>query len=353
MIKRCAGSLATALLVVLAACGTATQGPSATPASSGTPPARPVMITDCAGHQSTFNVPPQRVLTMDAQMLELAFWLGVQDRVVGTDSPPKAGTFPAQFDAAVQRVRRLGAEYQPGGSYKPISKEVLLGVNPDFVMYSYKTELEGEGIASQGDLDNTGIKSYLAFSVLGCETAQAPTGLDLVYRDLENLGKIFRVEDRAGALIQRLQSQVTDVQAKLVGAERPGVYSFEFDEGTEAPFAAGNRQNTNVVISLAGGRNVFGDVDKDYINVSWEEIVKRKPDVIMILIYDKGNPAKNAADFDKAKQFLRGFGPIQGLKAVQDQRFAEMLYSRVASGGVRNAEGVVELARQLHPDRVQ
>lgn len=331
------------------ACGGVGAAPS--PSASSVTFAHPVTVSDCTGHQATFTAPPKRVVTLTASVLEMLYWLGVDKTVVGTGSPPAKGSFPPQFDAAAQKVPKLGS-YAPG-ALKPIPREVLFGTNPDFVIGGFTSNFNAQGATSQKELDDAHVNSYLTFSTT-CTSAlsSAQTSLDLTVRDLTNLGRVFGVEQRARSLIDDMRSKVSGVEAKVKGMAAPSVFAFEFDEGTDTPYAPSNRQTINAVITLAGGRNVFGDVDKAYQKVGWEEIVRRNPDVILVITYAKPTKAEDATDQARADQFLRSFAPVAGVTAVKQQRFAHLIYEYGSVGGVRNADAVVLVARQLFPNRV-
>lgn len=311
----------------------------------------PVTVTDCNGVDSTFEAPPERVVTLTSPVLEMLFWLGVEGRVVGTGSPPEPGDFPDEFEAEALEVPRLAGEYE-SGAFQPVPREILVGNSPDFVIGGFSSNFDAEGAASQDDLADRGIPSYLAFS-LSCSSALTgpQEDLSLTYRDLENLGDVFGVRDRADELIADMEATVEDVQERLAEVdERPSVFAFEFDEGTEQPYATGNRQTINAVISQAGGRNVFEDLDTDYERVGWEEVVSRDPEVILIITYAEGDAAADEASVAEAEEFLTTFEAIQSLGAVRDRRFVHLLYEEGSAGGVRNAEAIADLAEQLHPE---
>jgi iron complex transport system substrate-binding protein len=277
----------------------------------------------------------------------------VQDRIVGIGAPPKPGTFPPQFDAAVQKLPKLAGPYAPG-SYKPVPREQLLAARPDFVIGGWSSNFDSPGATSQQELSDANIPSYLALSTSCAAATTSPrTSLELVYRDLENLGRIFGVSDRANALIEGMKAKTGGVAAKLAGVSTPSVFPFEFDEGTQTPSAPGNRQAINAVISMAGGRSIFSDLNAAYGKVSWEQIAQRDPDVILLIVYDEGSKAATDADFAKAEQFVRTFPALAGTPAVKQGRFAELVYEQGSNGGVRNADAVVSLAHQLHPEQVR
>lgn len=346
-------SAAAAVLVAIgpsAATGCGTGGPRTARAGDAAGRAR---VTDCGGRPVEVSAPPRRVVTLTPSVLEMMFWLGLGDRVVGTGVPPPKGTFPPRFEAAAQRVRRLSGPYR-AGAYRPVSREVLLGVRPDFVIGGFSSNFTAEGATGQDELAQRGVPSYLALSTACDGTAAGPRrDMSLVERDLTNLGRLFGVEDRARGLVAAMRAKTGQVAARLRGtSERPSVFAFEYEEGTDSPYAPGNRQTINAVIARAGGRNVFADLDRAYERVGWEEIVRRDPDVILIIVYGKGDRAADQAAAGRAQRFLAAHPPVRGLRAVRDRRFAALVYEDGSVGGVRNADAVVSLARQLHPGTV-
>jgi iron complex transport system substrate-binding protein len=324
---------------------------AAAPAAAQASAPYPVTVTDCRGVTSTFTGPPQRVLALGTTILEPLFWLGVEDSVIASSDAVQDGTFPPQFLAEGQQVRDLLGPYVPGGSFQPLQKEALLAEQPDFVLSAFAGYFDRDGTASQADLAERGIPSYYAFSTTCAELDEPFDDLSAVYRDLENLGAIFGVPDRAAELIDGMQARVDGVAERLAGvSERPSVVALEYSEGTETPYVDGNRQTINAVINLAGGRNAFGDLDTYYEQIGWEEIIARDPDVILIVAYGYGGEEAYRAEIEAAKEFLRAYPPIQSLRAVREQRFAHMNYFVSSVGGVRNAEAVELLAKQLHPE---
>jgi iron complex transport system substrate-binding protein len=335
---------------VLLACGGA-AAPSASTSSATF--AQPVTVKDCNGVQSTFTAPPKRVVTLTANVLELLFWLGVEKTVIGTGAPPEKGTLPTQYAAAAQRVPRLSGDYVPG-AFKPVPREVLLAANPDFVIGDWPSNFTAAGATSQQELTDAHVNSYLAMST-SCTSAliKPQTDLELTFQDLANLGRVFGVEQRAQSLIAGMRSKLTDVHRQLGAVTAPSVLPFEYDEGTGTPSAPGNRQTINAIITLAGGRNTFADVDKVYQKTGWEEIARRNPDVILVITYAKPSAAEDRADQARADQFLETFGPIASMSAVRQKRIVHLIYEYGSQGGVRNADAVVQLASQLFPDRLK
>ncbi|NGO75178.1 ABC transporter substrate-binding protein [Streptomyces sp. YC504] len=98
----------------------------------------------------------------------------------------------------------------------------------------------------------------------------------------------------------------------------------------------------NEIITRAGGRNVFADLDKSFGDASWENVVERAPEVIVI--YDYG--AQTVAQ--KKKRLLED-PALADVPAIKNKRFAVLPLSDAVLG-VRAPAAVEKLAEQLHPD---
>lgn len=98
----------------------------------------------------------------------------------------------------------------------------------------------------------------------------------------------------------------------------------------------------NEIVSLAGGTNAFADLDDTFGDVSWEKVIERKPDVI--LIYDYAGTTVEAK-----KQRLLNDPALAQVPAIKNKRFVVLPLS-TAVLGVRVADATESLGRQLHPD---
>src|SRR5699024_2101774 len=138
--------------------------------------------------------------------------------------------------------------------------------------------------------DRLGIPSYvLSESCRQGETSDRGTmdPIQALYTDVENLGTIFNVPDRADALVERYKQTIADAQDTVVeDGEDPDV--FLYDSGTDQPFTVGTNAAASAVIENAGGRNIFDDIDDSWTTVTFEAAANRDPDVILIVDYGQG-----------------------------------------------------------------
>ena len=107
--------------------------------------------------------------------------------------------------------------------------------------------------------------------------------VDVVYQDFYNLGRIFQVEDKAEEIVSAMKAQIAAVEEAVAGQEATPVFVFDMAQ-EEGAYTCGNNF-TSKLIEHAGGTNIFRDLDTTWATVSWETVVERAPEVIVINDY--------------------------------------------------------------------
>ncbi|MFB6632699.1 ABC transporter substrate-binding protein [Streptomyces sp. NPDC056362] len=312
---------AAALVPLLAACSAAPEAaaPPAKPA-----PGFPYTVTNC-GVTTTYQAPPRRAVTMNQHVTEVMLALGLEKSLAGTAYLDDA-ILPA-YEKAYDTVPVLAKEYP--------SKEALLAANPDFVYGGYASAFDAKAGRSRDDLKRSGIATRL-------NTEYCPSGstsLDDLYREVRETGRTFGVADRAETWIRGARTTVAATEKRLKGVSPVSV--FVYDSGDKTAFTAGGKGIGNELITRAGGRNVFADLDKTFGDATWEQVLDRRPEVIVIYDYGTTTVAQ------KKKRLLDDPG-LQDVPAVKNRRFAVLPLSDTVLG-VRVPAAVDKLAAQLHP----
>ncbi|HEX7307484.1 ABC transporter substrate-binding protein, partial [Lentzea sp.] len=224
-----------------------------------------------------------------------------------------------------------------------ISKEVVQGAGADLVFAGWNYGFSESTGFTPDALQQLGIGTYQLTEAcrngVGKQRGIMPA-LDALYTDLRNLGAIFRVSDRAEALVREYQQRVEAAGKLMAGKPRPKV--FLYDSGQDQPFTSGRNAAPQDVISKAGGDNVFGDLNDSWTTVNWEAVVQRAPEVVLIVDYADGEantPAQKQA-------FLEGFAPLANTPAVVGKRFFSLPYAALVEGP-RNPASVEAFARFL------
>jgi iron complex transport system substrate-binding protein len=93
------------------------------------------------------------------------------------------------------------------------------------------------------------------------------------------------------------------------------------------------------LVEIAGGRNVYDDVAAPSPAVSFEDILKRNPDAVLV--------GPESAERIKSQSKWRT------LPAVRRNRLIVFDTATVLRPATRLGEGALSLAKQLHPDRIR
>ncbi|GAA0450308.1 ABC transporter substrate-binding protein [Streptomyces sp. NPDC046215] len=294
----------------------------------------PVTVENC-GVKTTFDKAPQRVVTNDVGIAEIMFALGLEDHMAGYVAPDYKGDRESvPWKDGYQKVKWL--------SKKEITKEIVLDAKADLVFAGWNYGF-GEGNNFTPDsLKKLGIGSYLLTESCRNNGSAKSRGvmppLEALYTDLATLGKVFDVEDRAAKLVAGFKKQVADAQARIpADGKKPSV--FLYDDGRDKPLTSGVYAGPHDIITKAGGDHVMKDLKDSWTSVSWETVVERDPDVIVINNYGD-------VTAEQKKAFLKSYGPLANVSAVKNDRIFVLDYVDLVESP-RNPAAIAALADYL------
>ena len=170
----------------------------------------PLTIENC-GYQETFTRPPERVVALGQNTVEILLLLGLQKQVVASAFWPTS-VLP-QLAEQNAKIKTLTVEIP--------SLESVLAQNPDFVPAQLPLLLGPESkVARREDLATVGVNSYVSPGM--CATKKA-TGdmygsrqklwdMTYLYQEIEDFAKIFNVEDRGQAVIADFKKREADLR---------------------------------------------------------------------------------------------------------------------------------------------
>ncbi|WP_436501832.1 ABC transporter substrate-binding protein [Actinokineospora sp. HUAS TT18] len=318
--------LALAALLATSACGAEIAADPAAPASG-----YPVTVRNCDA-DITFDRAPSRVVANDIGITEIMFALGLADRMAGytVDSGQVRGVESSPWKADFAKVKRLGDD---------IALEPIQGANADLVFAGWNYGFSETKGLTPDSLKAQGVRSYVLTEScrngVGKQRGIMPP-LEALYTDLRTLGTVFGVRERADKLVAEYQRQVAGVTLPA-DWKRPKV--FLYDSGIDQPFTSGRTAGPEEIITKAGGENIFGDLNDSWTTVSWESVVQRAPDVIMINDYGAESVAAK-------KAFLRSHPALASVPAVREGRFFVLPYAALVEGP-RNPAAIVEFNKFL------
>ena len=179
-------------------------------------------------------------------MTEIVYALGAQDNLVGVT------TF-CDFPEHAQELYKVGDFSNP-------SLERILGLKPDLVIVNTP-----EQTRIQRQLEKLHINIY----------ESSPISLKDIYLEIQEIGFLLGKQHAAESLISYMENHLQDTQLN-----KKRVYV----ELSPRPLITIGRGNfLNDLLALAGGENIFHEMEKAYPVVTQEAVIARDPEIIIIL----------------------------------------------------------------------
>ena len=216
----------------------------------------------------------------------------------------------------------------PELNHSSATREGILSSGADFI-YTLDWELGEEGLVIE-EVEPLGMNVLVN---------QAKT-LENQYEEIRAIGKIFQIEDKAEAFIKDQQDRIQAVQDKIKDQEPVKVLIY--DSGNDGVFTCSGTNFETLLVNLAGGKNIFDDLtEKDWITVSYEEVIDRNPDIILIHDYD-------SPSVEEKIQEIKTNPVLSQLDCVKNGKFATIELESVLPGN-RMAYTVEKLAKSFYP----
>lgn len=275
----------------------------------------------------TFETPPERAISNDVNLTEMMLVLGLAERMVGYTGVSGWKTLDEDMRSGIEELPELSAKYP--------SKEVLVGADADFFFAGWNYGLKVGGEVTPETLEPFGIKVYELTESCAHIMPRNKASIEDMYADIQNLGKIFHVEDKAAELVEGYRADLAALSEGL-RAGKP-VRVFVYDSGEDAPFTAGRYAMPTALIEAAGGANIMDDLEKSWATATWEEVVERNPEVVVIVNYGE-------VTAEQKRDFMISNPAFEDLDAVKNDRFVTLEYVE-ATPGPRNIEAIRTLAQ--------
>lgn len=257
--------------------------------------------------------PARRIVSLVPAVTEMLFAIGAGPQVVGVSSYDRE-------PADVERLPRVGALLDP-------DLERIFTLAPDLVVvYGSQDELRQQ-------LDRAGVPAFL----------YRHGGLAGILETIVRLGERTGRTAEAAAVNRQVQADL-DAVRRRVSARAPARVLLVFGRDPDSlrnVYASGGVGFLHDVVLLAGGTNVLADVRREGLQISAEQILARRPDVIVELRAEGGPDGADA---------LRAWRTLTAVPAVKSGRVHALVGSDLVVPGPRIARAAERIARVLHPE---
>jgi iron complex transport system substrate-binding protein len=273
-------------------------------------PASCATFEDALGRKVSLERPPERIITLAPNLTEILYALGLGDRVVGVTNhcnyPPEASLKPKV------------------GSYINLNVEKIISLSPDLAIGT----VDGNERIILDLLEQAKIKAFFV----------NPRSVRQVIDTILALGRLCGALENAQTLTSKLTRRVDHVVERTGSREKPLV----FLQIQIQPIMTVNKNTVhNDLIRLAGGRNMAAEEPITYPRISIEEVIQRRPDVILI------SSMERAGRFERARQEWLKWTSIPAAKNKRVYLIDSDLIDRPSP---RLIDGLEMMARYIHPE---
>jgi iron complex transport system substrate-binding protein len=210
------------------------------------------------------------------------------------------------------------------GSYINLNVERIISLAPDLVIGT----VDGNERNVLDLLQQARIKVFFV----------NPRNLRQAIETIWIVGSVCGLPEKARQISDRLTLRVNQIVESTRAAKRPLV----FLQINIQPIMAVNRNTVHHdVIHLAGGENMTADEPVTYPRISLEEVIRRKPGVILV------SSMERKGRFEKARQDWLQWTSIP---AVQQGRVHLIDSDLIDRPSPRLVDGLEVMARILHPE---
>ncbi|MBW2064215.1 MAG: cobalamin-binding protein [Deltaproteobacteria bacterium] len=253
---------------------------------------------------------PVRIIPLAPSLTEILYFLGLGDKVVGVT------TF-SQYPPDARRKAKVG-------SYINLNVEKIISLSPDLVIGT----VDGNDPGVIKILEQAGIKVYIV----------NPRNVKELLETIARVGQVCGVPEKAGRLVAELERRVSRVEETTGSLRKPLV----FLQINIKPIMTVNRHTFHHdLIRLAGGVNMAGEEKVTYPRISIEEVIRRRPEVILISSMERGG------QFERARKEWLKWTSIPAVIAGRVHLIDSDLIDRPSPRFVKGLEVMAEL---IHPE---
>lgn len=161
------------------------------------------------------------------------------------------------------------------------------------------------------------------------------TSIEGSYQIILDVGLLLNKTTKAKDIVKKMKEDIQSVKETVKNLSRPKVY-YVVSFGQWGEYTVGGNTFIGKMIEDAGGTNIASNING--WNYSLESLIEADPDIIIVSKY-----------FDSYEQFS-STKPYNELRAVKENKLYTIDNNKLDRQGLRNSEGMIDLAHIIHPE---
>jgi iron complex transport system substrate-binding protein len=271
------------------------------------PQVEAIVLQDDEAREIKLAKPAERVVSLAPANTEIIYALGAESKLVGVttycDYPEKA------------------KEKEKVGDFANPNVERVISLNPEVVLATGGIQ---KGVTER--LEKVGIKVFIV----------DPKNFEQLYQDIEKVGEMLGLREKAQELVKEMQKKVSRVEEKAKDLPKLKVF---FEIYSQPLMTAGQETFIDDMIRISGGLNIGAAAGEGYPQFSEEELLNEDPDVYLAVKGSMNDPAE-----------IKKRAGYRGLKAVKEGKVYVVDDNLVTRPGPRLVDGLIEVAKAIHPE---
>ncbi|GGE06804.1 cobalamin-binding protein [Marinithermofilum abyssi] len=255
-----------------------------------------------------------RIVSICPSNTEILHALGLLDQVVGIDDY-------SDWPQEVEKLPRLGPDLS-------IDMGKLESLKPDWVLASLSVPGMEKNIEA---LQKRGIPYLVLY----------PDNIEGIPADMLRVGAYAGVEEKAAEAARRFEERLQRIQERIPHSNPTRLY---WEWWPKPVFTPGRDNWLTDVSRIVGAVNVFGDEPGQSVQTNWEEVVRRQPEVILVVW--TGVPIHRVK-----KKTILSREVWKGQPFAKENRIHILEEGWFCRPSQRILTGIEHLAHLLYPDR--
>lgn len=269
----------------------------------------------------TYTEAPTKVVPYTPAAVYTLLELSLGDTIVGIMKPDNDP--PAELAEEFEKLNVIGDK-------TTVSKEAIIALEPD-LMFGRVMSLSDDSLGTVESFNEMGIPVYTQKA----SSFAIDQSLDNIFEDIENIGKIFDMQDKAQEYISTLKTKLATVEEEVQvdKTEEPltAILMVRYDDGNFSAFGS-NSTLQNAALSKL---NMVNAVEGTAGQLTNENLVALNPDVIIYVTADRN------AEFDAtARTEILESTTHSDVSAVKSQNYVEVPYESLMDYGPSIFDGI-------------